>query len=194
MNKAVLTIITLVFTLISVNGQDRYNADPVSSKIVWTGKTIAKEHKGTVTLKDGWLTWKDGKILSGEFVIDMNSITNNDLNEEKMKSMLEGHLKSDDFFGVEKYPVSKIVISDPVTFKDGASVIKGDLTIKGKTLPVEFNTTASESGNVITYFTSISFDRSKYDVRYGSGSFFSDLGDKAIDDIITLNVTLVVKK
>jgi len=194
MNKAVLTIITLVFTLVSVNGQSRYNADPVSSKIVWTGKKIGKEHKGTVTLKEGWLTWKNGQILSGEFIIDMNSIADNDLNDEKMKSMLEGHLKSEDFFGVEKYPDSKIVISEPVTFKDGAAVIKGELTIKGKTLPVEFNTTASEIGDVITYFTSISFDRSKYDVRYGSGSFFSDLGDKAIDDIITLDVTLVVKK
>lgn len=196
MKRLVLSIFILASALMSVNAQNRYVADITATKVQWTGKNVlaVKEHHGTITLKEGWLDWHKNSIVSGEFVIDMNTIQDSDLKDDKMKGTLEKHLKSDDFFGVEKFPLSKLVITGKNTFVNGAGTVKGNLTIKAITLPVEFNATAVEEGKTITFTAQITVNRAKYDVRYGSGSFFTDLGNKAISDEFILDITLVVKK
>ena len=116
----------------------------------------------------------------------MTSLTVDDLTG-RGKASLEGHLKSDDFFSVEKFNNSSLIVTDSEKKNDGSYVLKGDLSIKGYTHPVEFTLEKISNG----FLSKLTFDRSKYDVRFRSGSFFQNLGDKLIFDEIELEVTLI---
>lgn len=168
--------------------------DPEKSQLTWTGEKVTGEHTGHITIKDGTVELTNGKLSGGEFSIDMSTITCTDLEDEGYNQKLVGHLKSEDFFGVEKYPVSKLKITSVSPKGSNEVAIKGNLTIKGKTLPIEFPATVKTDGKTLTANAKIEVDRTKYSIKYGSGSFFDNLGDKAIDDIFTLDVNLVAKK
>ena len=160
-----------------------------ASSIGWLGAKIGGEHNGTIDLKSGELSMENNQITSGNFVVDMTSIKNLDIEDEGYRGKLEGHLKSDDFFGVATFPTSKLIITKSEVFQNGKAKVWGDLTIKGKTEKVEFDMVE----NAGKYTAELKVDRSKFDVRYGSNSFFDNLGDKAIDDIFTLTVELVME-
>lgn len=194
MKKIFLIILASFFTFSLLNAQKKYTADASATVIDWKGdKKIGSFHVGTIDLKSGWLNVEGNSLAGGEFVVDMNSLKNSDVKDEKMRERLVGHLKSDDFFGVEKFPVSKLVITGSSKLEGGKALVRGNLTVKEATHPVEFTVTESKNGAVLTYTAEIVFDRSLYDVRFGSGKFFSNLGDNAINDEIKLNVKLVVK-
>ncbi len=118
----------------------------------------------------------------------MTTITCTDIEDGEYNQKLVGHLKSDDFFGVEKFPTAEFVVKKSTKFKNGKASITGDITIKGKTESLTFEVDNDGSN----YKAKIDIDRSKFDVRYGSNSFFDNLGDKVIDDIFTLNIQLVI--
>ena len=169
-----------------------YSVDVQASTVTWKGYKVTGKHHGSVQLKDGSVIMEGGQLMGGEFVMDMTSITVEDLSGD-MKNKLEGHLKSDDFFGVATHETATLKIND-VKATDGGYLVTADLTIKGITNPIEFNaTTKSDSGKV--YATAdIKIDRSKFNVRYGSNSFFDNLGDKAIYDDFDLIVNLVINE
>ncbi len=183
-----LFFLAAILVALPMAGQ-KFNADINKSTIKWEGKKIGGAHNGAIQLKEGNLTIKNNTITEGNFVIDMKSITNSDVESDEYKAKLVGHLKSDDFFGVEKYPTSKLTIKEATEFKNNKATVTGDLTIKETTLPVTFE--VNKNGN--TYSTVLTIDRSKYDIRYGSKSFFDNLGDKVIYDDFTLDVKLVVE-
>ncbi|MBN1118880.1 MAG: YceI family protein [Bacteroidales bacterium] len=185
LNLFSIVVATIIATSISAQ---EFTVDPEKSSLEWKGKKVGGEHYGNISLKEGNFVVKDNNIASGKFVIDMTTITNSDL-EGEWNEKLVGHLKSDDFFGVEKYPTSELVIKKSSTFSNNEAKVSGDLTIKGKTHPIEF--TVKRDGE--NYSAKITVDRSKYDVRYGSKSFFDNLGDKAIHDDFTMKVKVVVK-
>ncbi len=193
--KRDLLILTItLFTTSLLPAQKKLLADPSSTTVEWRGdKIIGSAHTGTISISEGWLLREGTTIAGGEFVVDMGSIINTDIKDAKMREKLEAHLRSDDFFGVERYPLSRLVITGSSPAGAGRSLVKGLLTIKEDTHPVEFTATESAGGNEITYLAEITFDRSLYNVRFGSGRFFSNLGDNAINDMIKLNVKLVVK-
>ncbi len=164
------------------------SVDVKKADITWLGKKIGGEHTGNIQLKSGELEFNGDQIVGGEFVIDMNTITNTDLEDKEYNGKLVGHLKSDDFFGVEKYPTAKLVVKKGTKFVDGKATLSGLITIKKATEPISFDVV--KKGNV--YTATIDIDRSKFDVRYGSDSFFDNLGDKVIDDIFTLDITLTL--
>lgn len=194
MKTTALILIVTLFAGAQMKAQEKQIADPSATKISWYGdKVIGSAHTGTIGLMDGWLSTEANVITGGEFRVDMNSITNTDIKDEKMKERLVGHLKSEDFFGVEKYPVAKLVVTGSSEFTDGKATVRGNLTVKEATHPVEFTALWAKSGDVSTYTATIVFDRSKYDVRFGSGKFFSNLGDNTINDEIKLEVQMVVK-
>lgn len=168
--------------------QDKMKVDAKKSSIEWEGKKVGGKHNGMIQLESGIIEMQGNKISGGTFVVDMSSITNLDLKDEGTNQKLVGHLKSDDFFGVEKYPTATFALSESSEFVNGKATVSGEITIKGKTEKISFD--VMKDGE--TYSANVEIDRSKFDVRYGSKSFFNNLGDRAINDIFTLNITLVV--
>ena len=188
MKRVFLFFIVALMLVFNVKAQQKLTADAGKTKLEWLGEKVTGNHEGGINLQSGWISWKDNKIQSGEFVIDMTSITSFE-NLDK----LVGHLKSDDFFGVEKFPTSKLVITESTPFDKGTATVKGTLTIKGVTNPVEFKAAYQKKDDGTWFFANIVIDRTKYNVRYGSGSFFDNLGDKTIYDEFKLKVSLLVK-
>lgn len=192
--KKLLFLPLLAILAMAAKVADTYNVDVNSSTIVWTGYKVTGKHTGTVKVKNGNLSWDAGKLTGGSFEIDMNSITDTDL-EGEYAAKLVGHLKSDDFFGVAKYPTAKFVITKAIPQDTkGNYKIVGNLTIKETTKEIKFLAAVSESNGVVNASGKITVDRSEYNVRYGSGSFFDGLGDKTIYDEFDLQVSLVAKK
>lgn len=192
--KKLLFLPLLAILAIAAQNTATYNVDVTSSTIAWTGYKVTGKHTGYVKVKNGNLTWTDGKLTGGSFDIDMNSITCTDL-EGEYAGKLVGHLKSDDFFGVAKYPTAKFVITKAIPQDTkGNYKIVGNLTIKEKTNEVNLLASANENNGTISATGKITVDRSEYDVKFGSGSFFDNLGDKTIYDEFDLQVTLVAKQ
>jgi polyisoprenoid-binding protein YceI len=188
MKKAFLLTTGLLMMAGFINAQDKLTADVEKTTLTWLGEKVTGEHSGTIKLKDGWLTYQNNKIVSGQFNVDMNTIKDVDANER-----LEGHLKSDDFFGSAKFPVATLVVTGSESFEKGTATVKGTLKIKDVTNPVEFKATVQKKEDGTYFYANIIIDRSKYNIRYGSGSFFDNLGDRLIYDEFKLKVNLLVK-
>jgi polyisoprenoid-binding protein YceI len=187
--KKILSLIVLVLIVaFSVNAQE-LKVDALKSELNWNAKKVTGEHHGKINLKEGNVSLKKGKVVSGKFVIDMKTITDEDLPAGEWKDKLENHLKSDDFFGVQSYPEAVLVLKESTPFKDGKAMVKGNLTIKGITNPIEFEATKLDN----VYTALITVDRSLFNVRYGSGKFFENLGDKTIYDNFILDVKLITE-
>ncbi|MBK9103027.1 MAG: YceI family protein [Saprospiraceae bacterium] len=173
-----------------VKGELKVNT--AASKVEWTARKVTGKHNGTVNIKEGVLQIKDGILLGGSFTIDMTSIAVTDLTGE-YKGKLEGHLKSDDFFGVEKFPTAKLVITQANAKGDGQFEVKGNITIRDVTQPITFTTQLTPDGKKYNATTSLTIDRAKFNVKYGSGSFFEGLGDSTIYDEFDLAISLVTE-
>lgn len=183
-----LAFVAVAFTTIT-----NLSIDTTNSTVVWTASKVTGTHTGTVKVKSGALKLDQGKLVGGDFTIDMTSIDCTDLQGE-WKDKLVGHLKSADFFGTDKYPTAKFVITRaiPLDTKGNYKVI-GNITIKEATKEIKFNAAVTEAAGKATATAKITLDRTDFDVRYGSGSFFDGLGDKTIYDEFDLQVTLAGK-
>jgi polyisoprenoid-binding protein YceI len=187
-------LVAPIASLFAGNGPiETYRVDVSASKIAWQGYKVTGKHNGTIQLKSGILQFQDGKLTGGQFVVDMATIECLDL-QGGANAKLVGHLKSDDFFGVETFPTASLILSKVVYLDNNEYEVEGDLTIKGKTEKVMFKTTLDMAGNQALADASVKLDRSKFDVRYGSNSFFDNLGDKAIYDEFDLTISLVAGK
>jgi polyisoprenoid-binding protein YceI len=187
--KVLFFITILALSAGIANSQQKMNADTSKTKLNWLGEKVTGQHTGTIKLQSGWLTFADNKIVAGEFLIDMASLKDDD-----KSARLENHLKSDDFFSVEKFPVSKLVLKSSDSFEKGSAVVRGDLTIKGVTVPIEFKAAMQKKDDGTWFYTNLVVDRTKYSIKYGSGSFFDNLGDRTIYDEFKLKVALNVKQ
>lgn len=186
--NALKFILTLSLgSILAVGNSQDLKIDFQKSSLKWIGKKVSGEHVGFIKLKEGQLRLENNKIAAGSFKIDMSTLTNTDIEDPEWNQKLVGHLKSDDFFGVDKFPTSNLIITESSPFKNNKATVKGMLTIKGKTEPITFDVTK----NGAEFYALIMVDRTKYDVRYGSGKFFDNLGDKMIYDDFTLDVKLV---
>ncbi|MCZ4407490.1 YceI family protein [Cryomorphaceae bacterium 1068] len=176
-----------------------YTVNAEKSTIFWTGKKVTGEHTGTLAIKSGTVTVENGMPVAATFDIDMNSIVCTDLEDEGTNMKLVGHLKSADFFGVEAHPTGKFVATSftPIAGakdREPNYKIKGTLTLKGISHEIEFEGLIAMKGSGLVSNGSAEFDRAKYDIRYGSGSFFEDLGDKTIYDEVGLTFVLSATK
>jgi len=171
-----------------------YKVDTQNSNVIWTGYKVTGKHTGTVKIKNGMLSTDGGVITGGSFEIDINSITNTDQEGELAKKLV-GHLKGDDFLGAASFPTASFVITKAIPQDTkGNYKILGNLTIKGITKEVKFFANAAEANGMINASGKITIDRSEFNMRYGSGSFFDGLGDKTIYDEFDLQISLVAKK
>ena len=192
--KNFLMLSLLAVALLSAKSATNYNVNTGTSNIVWTAYKVTGQHTGNVKIKNGTLTMTDGKLTAGSFEVDMNSITCTDMQGEYGDKLI-GHIKSDDFFGVAKYPTAKYVITKAIpTDTKGNYKIVGNLTIKSTTKEVKFNANVAEANSVVTATGKMTIDRSEFDVKYGSGSFFDGLGDKTIYDDFDLQISLSAGK
>lgn len=192
--KIKLLVVAAILSFVSyafIKKPASYVVDPSKSTLVWTAKKVTGSHTGNISLSSGLLNVEGTELKSGTFEIDTKTITNNDLTDEKSKTKLLNHLKSDDFFGVEKYPTARLDILSAVSKGSDNYDVKGNLTIKGITNPIEFPATVTVSGNSLNGSAKITVDRTKYGIKYRSQNFFEGLGDKAIYDDFELDVTLV---
>ncbi len=180
--------------VVEVAAAAQYTADAEASTITWKGSAPTKSHNGTISISDGSLALESGKLTGGNFIIDMNSMVNLDIEDEKYNGKLIGHLISADFFDVENNAFSAFAITG-VEVKDGKTMVKGNLTIKGIKKNIEFPATVNVNGDAVS-FTSGTFniDRTEWDVKYNSGKFFEDLKDKLIDDNIELSFDIKATK
>ena len=172
-----------------------YKAIAEKSTIVWKGFKPTGSHTGTISVADGSVSVNDGTIESGNFVIDMGSIAVTDIPvEEEGNANLKGHLSSPDFFDVETYPNAKFEVTGIETV-NGKTMLSGNLTLKDATNNISFPVKTSIDDNSMTLKSeTFTIDRSKWNVKYGSKSFFDNLGDKFINDDIELTIKLVAKK
>lgn len=184
--KNLKTIAIALFVAVStIATAQSKKIDVKKSTIHWVGKKVTGQHEGTVNFQSGNLIFKGKKLTGGSFVVDMTSLTSTDLTGDYL-GKLNGHLKSEDFFGTEKYTTSKLVFKSIADKGNGVYAVTADLTIKDVTAPVKFEIVVNGS----TAKANLSIDRTKYGIKYGSGSFFDNLGDKTINDQFELTVAL----
>lgn len=165
------------------------NVDVSKSSLRWeAGKVIGDPHYGAIQLTQGVLEIRNNEIASGSFTIDMTTISNEDLGAG-YGDKLVGHLISDDFFSVSSHPQAQLVVLGGTPFEKGKATVQAQLTIKGHEESIEFEVVQKNGA----FDATLNVDRSKFDVRYGSPSFFNDLGDSAIKDVFTLAVHLEVQ-
>jgi polyisoprenoid-binding protein YceI len=168
---------------------DTYKVDTQNSKVEWFAAKVTGKHNGTINMASGELHNNHGRF-AGKFVMDMSSIIVSDLTGSG-KTKLENHLKSDDFFSSEKNATSTFEVTS-ITPLSGVEqgkpnfTVNGKLTIKGITQDVSFPALIRFNGPAMTASGEMVVDRTKFDIRYGSKSFFADIGDKAIYDEFTL--------
>jgi polyisoprenoid-binding protein YceI len=158
------------------------------SNIDWVGKKITGSHNGTISVKEGELILNDGKLAGGKFIIDTTSIKILDITDPTTNAQFAGHLASDDFFSIDKYPEASLTITSV-----SGNHVEGNLTIKGITHPVGFDAAVNVNGVQLTATGKLVIDRTKYEMKFRSGNFFKDLGDTLIYNDFELNVSVTAK-
>ena len=183
-------VTTFSFTTIKKAAKN-YAVDTKATTATWIGKKVTGQHNGTISVSSGTLM-ADGKTITGGTIeFDMNSITCADLTDKGYNEKLIGHLKGDDFFAVEKNPKAKFELTK-VTLKSGNDYdVTGKLTIKGITNEITFPAMIKMDDKTIVTIAKIMVNRTKFDIKYGSASFFESIGDKAINDEFELDVDVV---
>lgn len=204
MNRVSILVLVFFATLTAFTfytAKEVYTVDLAQSELHWYAKKVTGAHDGTVQLKSGSLEMDGGKLTGGSFVIDMTTITVTDISDDQGKSKLEGHLNSEDFFDVAQHNIAELTLKkvtktgqQAVSDKAQEYDVTADLTIKGKTNEVTFKAYAKDGGSDLDARATIVFDRTKYDIRYASKSFFEGIGDRAIYDDIKLEVSLKASK
>ena len=168
--------------------EDLYKIDLERSTIEWTAKKVGGGHVGTVKISEGSLIYNGKSLKSGAFLMNMSTITSDN-------ARVTTHLKSVDFFSAEKFPTTKFEITKVTEAGSGRVNISGNLSIKGFTHPLTFPATVKKQKDVVVAVANgIRIDRTKYDIKFRSKTFFGDIGDKAIDDEFELSINLVAKK
>lgn len=186
LKQAVLLILTIgcFFTLQSFT-VEKEDVKIKDSALTWVGSKVTGSHEGTIKLKSGYLTLDNNNLVGGEFVIDMTTIVCTDLSG-KGKASIEGHLKSDDFFSVDKFPTASLTILDVKKKGLGQYQVNANITIKGMTQEIMFDAEIKEK----TAKAKLVIDRTEFGIIYKSGNFFEELADKAIYDEFKLSIEL----
>lgn len=195
--KTTAAIITAVISLTPQAFAKTFAIDATQSRIQWIGKkVVGQQHQGTVAVQSGQVELNGSNLIGGEIIIDMASIKNEDLKDSDYNAKLTGHLKSDDFFSVTLHPTSKFKITSAKKLKNNKRAtheVTGQLTIKDASHPVTFLMKIELINGVAIAKGKIMIDRTKYNIRYGSGKFFENLGDKMISDDFELDIDLKSK-
>lgn len=168
-----------------------YVVDTKTTTSSWLAKKVTGQHEGGISMSSGTINVDHGTIKGGNFVFDMNSITCTDLKDAEWNGKLIGHLKSDDFFSVEKNPTVKFELTKATLKSENNYDVTGKLTIKGITNEITFPALIKMDATKMVTVAKIMVNRTKFDIKYGSKSFIEGIGDKAIDDEFELSINVV---
>ena len=172
--------------------ESKFKAIPEESMIVWTANKVVGGHSGTINVSNGIVQTKGNELVGGNFIFDISTSENTDIEDATEKAKLEGHLKGPDFFNAEEFPNA----SFEITNVEG-NMISGNLMMKGIKKNISFPVKLGMNGDMMT-ITSDTFtiDRTEWDIKYNSGKFAdpAKLGDYLIKDDIELKVSIKAKK
>ena len=191
--SAILSVITL-FAFATKPHTENVRVNTENSTVKWIGSKISDNHEGTINISKGYLGIEHGTLVGGQFSIDMTSISNTDLKVGEGREKLNGHLKSKDFFNVREFPYATITIKEAIRGEGNSYQIGAELTIKGITNKIRFVADVNVNGLNYLATAKIKIDRTKWDIKYNSGNFFKDLGDKLILDEIEFDIFLLSVK
>lgn len=173
-----------------------YILNPTQSVVEWTGRKVGKKHVGSIMIKEGSFHFKDDMLTSAEIVFDMYSIVDKDLVE--YRDVLEGHLRSDDFFSIILFPETKLKISSADKLPEVESKpnysIRALVTLRDITEEIEFTAFVHERNGGMVLNTHFDIDRTRWGVTYGSAKYFSRLGTHAVDDTVSFDLILFGEK
>jgi rhodanese-related sulfurtransferase len=177
-----------------------YDIDTGKSVVEWTGRNINNRHYGRISIAGGNVVIKGGLPVSGRFELDMNTIANQDLQDEGWRGMLHRHLKSEDFFDVERYPTATFELLGAAAIV-GATPgtpnweLTGSLTVKGTTRPLCFSAViAAQADGTLKAQAALDLDRTLWNVCYGSGKLYERLGMHLVNDVISVDLFIVAHK
>lgn len=178
-------------------GASNMNVNTAESSLTWVGKKVTGSHEGSISILEGSVQVNRGLIENALVTIDMTSITVSDEGmSDDMKGKLTGHLNSADFFNVAEHDKAMFQLTSFAPVKGGDKsdyLITGTLTIKGISNSISFPAKVTFDKGMMRAEASLTFDRSKWNIRYGSGSFFDGLGDKMIYDDVEIAFVLVAR-
>ena len=193
MKRVILLISAIFLTSINSISQEHVAINTESSTVKWIGSKLTESHNGDIKIKSGKLILENGRIIGGDVVIDMTTINTTDMSE-KYNQKLNSHLNNEDFFYVEKFPISELKIISLENSGRSKYMIEADLTIKDITNRITFEANINVKGKSYLATANLKIDRTKWDIKYKSGNFFTDLGDKAILDDIEFDIFLLSVK
>ncbi|UOR05840.1 YceI family protein [Hymenobacter aerilatus] len=175
-----------------------YKVQPQLSTLGWEGKAVTHGHNGTAQFTGGELMVNGNQLVGGTVTVDMTTVKTTDIKDADSNTKFMGHINSDDFFSTSKFPTATFKITKVAYIKGAAADannanITGDLTIKGKTNSITFPAKVGVKNGVAAASGTATVDRTKYDIKYGSKSFFEGIGDKAIYDDFTLSFNVIAK-
>jgi polyisoprenoid-binding protein YceI len=178
-------------------GDKTVKIDINESTVNWLGKKVTGQHHGTIKILNGEINLDKDKVVGGSFEIDMKTITDLDLQDEN-NVKLTNHLKSADFFDADKFPTSKFEITNVTPLNDPVKPnynfsVKGNLTMKGKTNGITYPASIKVENGVVTASADFDIDRTQWEIKYGSGKFFDNLGDKMINDNFNIQFNITAK-
>jgi len=166
----------------------KFEITSAQSNIDWVGRKVTGAHNGTIAIKKGELIFKDGKLNGGKLIIDTTSIKILDITDPEINAQFAGHLASDDFFSIDKYPEATLEITEVI-----GNHVEGELTIKDITQPIGFDAVININGDILIATGQLVIDRTEYNMKFRSGNFFKDLGDNLIYNDFDLNVSITAK-
>ena len=193
MKKLILLTVVSILVRFNSNGQETYKISPEKSTIEWIGEKVTGSHSGYINLQNAFFLFEEEVFVGGEFNIDMNSIKCTDIENPTYAAKLESHLKDPDFFNSSKYPNSNFKITN-IIFDGTSYMITGNMTIKEISQEITFPAKFENDGDLFHAYATLKIDRTKHDIKYGSGSFFDGLGDRMIYDEFTLKIHLIGSK
>lgn len=169
----------------------KFKIQQASSTVNWTGKKVLGLHTGSINIANGFIEITDNLVTSGEIAIDMTSIAITDIEDKKTNDEFLGHLQNDDFFSVDKFKIATLTITGSKKIETNKFKIDGNLTIKDITHPISFISSIEIFTDTLHSLGEVVIDRTLYNIRYGSGKFIDNLGDKLIYDDFVLQFKLV---
>jgi polyisoprenoid-binding protein YceI len=176
------------------NKMAKFKIKPASSTVNWTGKKVLGLHTGNINIANGFIEITDNTIIGGEIQIDMTSIVVTDIEDKKTHDDFLAHLKNDDFFSVDKFKTATLSIIGSGRVETNKFKIDGNLTIKDISRLISFISSIEIFADTLHSIGEVVIDRTLYNIRYGSGKFVDNLGDKLIYDEFVLQFKLIAQK